>query len=418
MTAPSGEGQSSAVVHPHPLSLADLLATPAAEQRRRGYVHTAHEIQQQPDTWLETVSSALSHRRMLRERLALADVVGGGTGVVVLTGSGSSHYVAECAAIPLQRRLRVPVRAASSGELLTHLDGSIPAGRPGMIVSLARSGDSPESAGAVEEVLAARPDCHHLIITCNSAGRLATTYETHPRVLRVVLDARTCDRSLVMTSSFTNMVIAAQALGFLDEPDVYAANVERIANVGRSVLSRSDALSDAARGAFRSVLFLGSGSRFGAARECALKMLEMTAGRVPATAETFLGLRHGPMSAVHHDTLVVCLLAGDPIARAYELDLMREINRKGLGMRLIVGDHVPAEIVRSGDVTFECPGLAAAGDDLATVVDVMVGQLLALFRCLALGLQPDAPSEQNVISRVVEEFALHYRYATNSVPEP
>jgi tagatose-6-phosphate ketose/aldose isomerase len=416
MSASPGEGPVSAV-HPDHRSLAQLLANPLAEQRQRGYVHTAQEIDQQPETWLETARSAVSHRRALRERLALADVLPGGGGVIVLTGSGSSHYVAECAAISLQRSLGVPVRAASSGEILTHLDGCLPTRRPGLLVSLARSGDSPESAGAVEEVLAARPACHHLIITCNGAGRLATTYDRHPRVLRIVLDERTCDRSLVMTSSFTNMVIAASALAALNAPEAFVATVERIAEVGRSVLQRSHVLSAAAHKGFRSTVFLGSGSRFGAARECALKMLEMTAGRVPAMPETFLGLRHGPMSAVHADTLVVCLLASDPVTRAYELDLVREINRKSLGVRLIVGDHVPSEVVRPGDIAFECPGLGGVGDDLAAVTDVMVGQLLALFRCLALGLQPDAPSEHNVISRVVEDFALHYRYASNSVPE-
>ena len=38
-------------------------------------------------------------------------------------------------------------------------------------------------------------------------------------------------------------------------------------------------------------------------------MLEMTAGRVIAISETCLGLRHGPMSMVHGDALVVCFLS-------------------------------------------------------------------------------------------------------------
>jgi tagatose-6-phosphate ketose/aldose isomerase len=115
--------------------------------------------------------------------------------------------------------------------------------------------------------------------------------------------------------------------------------------------------------------------------------------------------------AVHEDTLVVCFLSSDRVTRAYEVDLIRELNRKQLGTRLLVGEEIPDDIVRDADERIECPGLAFAGDDLAAITDVVVGQLLALFRGLALGLRPDAPSNDNVINRVVEEFTIHARYA-------
>src|SRR5262249_50284315 len=150
------------------------------------------------------------------------------------------------------------------------------------------------------------PGCRHLLITCNSDGRLTTTHAEHDDVLPLVLDDRTCDRSLVMTSSFTNMLVAGHVLAALDDTDGYTETVARLAAAGRQVLDRSSLLASAARADFRSVVFLGSGSRYGAAREAALKMLEMTDGRIGALAETYMGLRHGPMCAVHDDTLVVC----------------------------------------------------------------------------------------------------------------
>jgi tagatose-6-phosphate ketose/aldose isomerase len=412
MSAGSGEMPVDTAAHPERRALADLLARPVAEQREQGYLHTAREIDQQPDTWLETARRLVAQHATLRQVLRAAEIGPGGAGLVLLTGSGSSLYVAECAAMPLQRALGAPVRAVSSGQILTHLDGCMPPDRPGLFVSFARSGDSPESAALVEEALTARPRCHHLIITCNAAGRLATVFAGRERVTRVVLDQRTCDRSLVMTSSFTNMVLAAHGLASLADPASYLARVDRVAAVAQTMLEHSATLADAARRPFRAAVCLGSGSRLGAAQEAALKLLEMTAGRVAASADTFLGLRHGPMSGVHDDTLVVCLLASDPITRAYELDVIRELNRKRLGSRLIVGDNVPAEVVRPDDLVVECPGLAAVGDEMATVTDGMVGQMLGLFRCLAMGLRPDAPSSGHVISRVVEAFALHSRYAT------
>jgi tagatose-6-phosphate ketose/aldose isomerase len=157
-------------------------------------------------------------------------------------------------------------------------------------------------------------------------------------------------------------------------------------------------------------VYLGSGGRYGAARESALKMLEMTAGRVTTFPETYLGLRHGPMAAVNQEALVVCFLSSDPTIRAYEVDLVRELDRKKLGARkVIVGDEVPADLVGAEDLAVDLPGLAAVGDDGAPLLDVLVGQLLAFFRCRAIGLRPDMPSDDGVISRVVEGFAIHRR---------
>jgi tagatose-6-phosphate ketose/aldose isomerase len=411
MNARSGETPTEAVGPTSVPGLADLLARPLADQRTLGYHHTIREIDQQPDTWVETAQSVVGQVPALLARFIAAGLVGPApTGSIVLTGSGSSHYVGEAVARHLQRALRVPVAAVSSGEILTHLDAWVVSAH-GLVVSFARSGDSPESSATLDELLAARPGWHHLIITCNGAGRLTTEHSGRPEVFAVVLDSRTCDRSLVMTSSFTNMAVAALGLSWLDDPGGYVERVDRLAEVGRNVLSRSGVLAAAAGTRLTSAIFLGSGSGWGAARESALKMLEMTGGTVLAMPETFLGLRHGPMSAVHDDTLVVGFLSSEPVTRAYELDVLLELKGKSLGRRLIVGEDVPEAVVADGDTVLECPGLARLGDDFSAVTDVVVGQLLGLFRCLSLGLHPDSPSSDNVINRVVAEFTIHRRHS-------
>src|SRR5262249_26123525 len=149
----------------------------------------------------------------------------------------------------------------------------------------------------------------------------------------------------------------------------------------------------------------------GAARESALKMLEMTAGSVATLCDSYLGFRHGPMSFTHSDTLIVCFLSSDPTLRAYECDLLREINDKDLGlMKVIVGDSVPAEVARKNDIIIGCAGLSEIGDHDSTPIHVIAGQLLAFFRCLEEGLRPDSPSEHGVINRVVQSFKLHLNH--------
>jgi len=276
-------------------------------------------------------------------------------------------------------------------------------------VSLARSGDSPESVGALSLLLEAEPEFRHLILTCNRSGKLAETFREHPQVSVIVLDERTNDRSLVMTSSFTALVLAARFLGFIGRPDIYHLLGERLSRVIEGIVEEHfSTLAKVASTSFRRVVFLGSGARFAAAREASLKMLEMTAGRVTTLCETYLGLRHGPMSYVNDDALIVCFLSSDRLVRAYEADLIRELGRKQLGLsKLIVGEDIPEDLVGNTDVALECTGLSEVGDENASIVDVVVGQLLGFFRCLKEGLRPDSPSEQGIITRVVESFTLH-----------
>jgi tagatose-6-phosphate ketose/aldose isomerase len=388
--------------------IARLLSASSDEQEQRGYRHTLREIAQQPLTWVETADGVPARLDAIRS--ALTRVVGNGhSGTIVFTGSGSSLYAGECLSSALQARLRIPVHAVAAGEVLTHPSGWLPPNGPCLLVSLARSGNSPESCGVLDSLR--DTECRHLVITCNRHGRLATSYGDDARVTTVVLNDKTCDRSLVMTSSFTNMVLAGQVLGMAGDPDGYRTRGNELARLGADVLLRyADPLARVAREDYRSAVYLGSGCRYGSARESALKMLEMTAGEVTTFPETYLGLRHGPMAAVDERALVVCFLASDPVVRAYETDLVRELGRKKLGARkVIVGHDVPRDLAGPDDVVVDVPGGVAMADEAAPVLDVLVGQLLAFFRCLAIDLRPDMPSDDGVISRVVESFAIHRR---------
>jgi tagatose-6-phosphate ketose/aldose isomerase len=397
-------------------ALASLLTATLEEQAAGGYRHTLHEICQQPLTWPETQDIAAAHQELL------IGAVQGARGearaeAVVLTGSGSSLYAANCLVVPLQDALQVPVVSLSAGELLTGGRRALPPRRPILVVSFARSGNSPESTAVVDSLLEEQPACRHLLITCNRCGKLVTSHAGNPRVASMTLADRTCDRSLVMTSSYTNMVLAGLSLAYLDRWAQYRRVVETLASSARTLLlAHAGGLAQVAHEKFNSAVFLGSGPVFGAATESALKVVEITGGRVPAFAETYLGLRHGPLAAVHDDTLVVCFLSSDPLVRAYERDLIQELNRKAPGSaKVIVGDRIPPELLNRRDRAVECPGLAEAGDDAAAVLHVMVGQLIAFFRSLEEGLHPDSPSVNGAINRVVESFQIHRRCRRDGV---
>jgi tagatose-6-phosphate ketose/aldose isomerase len=381
---------------------AELFGRPETEQKRLGYFHTLKEICQQPWTWLRTCERMIASQDGLRK-----DMVG--IRSLALTGSGSSEYAAECASFPLKDELRICTESISGGSLLMYGGKVLPLERPGLLVFLARSGDSPESRGALELILDTEPQFRHVVVTCNEQGSLARNSRLHEKVHVITLLPETHDKSLVMTSSFTNLLLAARFIGMRERPDEYRKLCERLSEItGEIIRHNFDTLAKVAAADFRRAVFLGSGPSFAASREAALKMLELTSGRVTTLCESYLGFRHGPMSYVQDDTLIVCNLSCHPTIRAYEMDLLHELDRKRLGLsKLIVGENIPDSVVREGDEVIECRGLAELGDQETPTVYVVVAQLLAFFRCLEEGLHPDSPSEGGIINRVVETFPLH-----------
>lgn len=384
------------------LKAAELFARTEAEQKSLGYFHTLHEICQQPETWLRTCDQMIAATEVVSR-------VSAGIRSLTLTGSGSSQYAGECVCLALQNDLNIQVASVGGGPLLTYGGKALPPERPALVVSLARSGDSPESRGAIELLLNTEPEIQHLVVTCNEHGSLTKAWREHASVRVFTLPRETNDQSLVMTSSFTNLLLATRFMSMCDRPAEYAQLCKRTSSIAEKLISGNfDILAGIAKSKFRRAVFLGTGPALGAAREAALKMLEMTAGRVTTLCETCLGFRHGPMSFVQQDTLIVAFLSSNPVLRAYEADLLQELDRKNLGLsKLIVGEKIPAEVLRNGDVAIECPGLAGLGDQDSATIHVVAAQLLGFFRCLEEGLHPDSPSEDGIIQRVVEKFPLH-----------
>jgi len=392
-------------------ALSQLLSLSESEKAARGIVHTPAEIAQQPDTWLSTFQLFKSRLPEIREFLKAAglgaEFVKRAT--VFLIGAGTSDYIGCSIANLLRQKWQCEVAAVPSTDLLTHRDSLTIPGSKYLWISFSRSGDSPEGVAVLEDACANRPDIHHLIVTCNVDGKMFRESASTPRRLAICLDDAVNDRGLAMTSSFSNMAVFGQCLANAADPHAYESILNRLVQAGRSLLpTAADCTKSLADEQFKKACFVGSGPLREAARECALKLLELTAGKVLTMSESALGLRHGPMAALDHDTLFVCLLSGDLRVQEYERDLLQEIGRKHLVRTRIVvaGAGAPAkgsyaEHMVAPSSVFGIP------DEYRPVLDVMFGQLLGLFSSLKLNLKPDCPSPTGAISRVVQNVTIH-----------
>jgi len=390
--------------------LEQLCELPEAEKSRRGLVHTPQEIRQQPETWLATFDLFRARRNEIQRHLEAAGLSGGDRSplTVFLVGAGSSDYVGHALANLLRKSWQSEVFAVPSTDLLTHMDELVLGGRRYLWISFSRSGDSPEGVALLGRALERYPEIHHLVVSCNSSGRMVCDHAGEPRVLAIPLADRVNDRGLAMTSSFTNMVVFGQCLAHVGNLSLYENLLSRLAKAAASFLPRAADLA-AALGAsrFRKACFVGSGALRAVARESALKLVELTAGRTLTLSESALGLRHGPMAALDEESLFVCFLAGDRRVEAYERDLLAEIGRKRLAReRVVVGGSE-----RSTDSFAEhylaLETVSSIADDYRAPVDVILGQLLGLFSSIRWDLLPDCPSPTGAISRVVENVSIH-----------
>ncbi|MFB3903522.1 MAG: SIS domain-containing protein [Acidobacteriota bacterium] len=368
-----------------------------------GFSHTPREMLQQPWIWQES-------GRLVVDRMGDLSSLVSGTAQICLTGAGSSWYVGESVRSFLERELKRPVVTVPTTDLILEPTAFLKPETRSLVVSFSRSGRSPESFEVARIVSEKFPEHRQLLVTCNPDSELARKYAKTPGACTLGLHPSACDQGLAMTSSFTTMVLAGQALGFLDRPTDYLAHVSESATIGTKLLAasiRAAASVDIAQ--FGRVCILGDGALKGAVLEGALKILEMTDGQIPTLSESFLGVRHGPLSFVDSDTLVIFSVSSHSIKRRYEADLIQTLREKGLGKHhVIVGREMSGQDALYGEaIDLACFSSYAVPDELRPPLDVLVPQVLALRFALALGLDPDNPSRRGAISRVVDGVKIY-----------
>lgn len=374
---------------------------------QKGAGHTAHEIVQQPSIWREVAAKAGLYREntgaFLQPLLEHPDLR------VILTGAGTSAFIGEILAPTLARRLGHRVDAVATTDIVSNPNEYFAEDRPTLLVSFARSGNSPESIAATELADQCLSECHHLVFTCDPTGRLYNEHSGADHSLVLMMPEAANDQGFAMTSSFTSMILTAWlALGNVAPEDL----VERLASAGERVLAeRNENLRELASSGYERVIYLGSGPLKGLAHESALKMLELTAGAVVTSYDSPMGFRHGPKSILNKRTLVIVYVSGDPYTRKYDLDLISELQQSmmpGSVIGVTAEPNVATDSVTSDEHSiWLLKGLESVEDPTLALPFVVIAQLLGLYFSLALELSPDNPFPDKEVNRVVEGVTIY-----------
>ena len=363
---------------------------------------TAREIAQQP-TCLEATQAGLAAQRAELEAF-LAPILADRSARIILAGAGSSDFIGQVLAPTLNAMLPCRVDSIATTDIVSSPASHLDPATPTLLVSFGRSGDSPESVASVALADQCLPNVRHLVITCNANGALARRAVAEANHHLVLLPEATHDRGFAMTSSFTAMMLAGlSALGGLERMQ---GRIGATAAMMKSLLAdHCLAARQLAAEGFRRVVYLGSGPFKGLAAEAALKLLELTNGRVVAIGDTPLGFRHGPKTIVDADSLVVVFISNDPYTRFYDLDLLAEIRRDGRARRVMAVSGRPDAILGESNVVVS--GGERAGDAELAFPYVALAQMLAFHASLELGLTPDNPNPEGLVNRVVKGVTIH-----------
>ena len=366
---------------------------------------TAREIIQQPEMWRKTfeileelqptikafMEKALAHKNLQ----------------VYFVGAGSSQFCAEMVAPGVNQFLGYNTFAVATTDIVSVPDSLLKKEIPTMIVSFARSGNSPESIATVEYARKKVKTLYEVAVTCASDGKLALLTGNSENRLTINLPDETNDEGFAMTSSLTSMALAAYGIFAFEsfqkvkgEALALATFIENqmqeFAAKGKEVAESFD---------FDRVAFLGCGTHKGAAHEATVKMCELTIGNINVVHDSSLGFRHGPKFMIKDNTYTVHFIADDELTRKYDIDFLKEAVAFKKKNKIIALSSTPTG-VEGVDVPFVY-GEQLANDFYLSIANVVFAQMFAFFTSQKMGINTDSPSADGAVNRVVQGVILY-----------
>ena len=370
---------------------------------------TSTEINQQPATWRKTIAQIEGMKDELKA--FIENVTKNEDYDIILTGAGTSEFVGNAIYTYVAKRNNFKVKSYGTTDIVATPEAYLSQNKPTLLVSYGRSGNSPESVGAVDvadEVCG--KNVYHLFITCNANGALSKAAETRDNAFAINLTPETHDQSFAMTSSFSNMMLATLLAFSLDELDKVKAELEDVIVAAEKTLANDWNVFEhiANDFDFKRIVYLGAGCLKGIAQESQLKLLELTAGKVATMFDTPMGFRHGPKSIINDETLTVVYVSDDPYTRQYEVDLIKEMSPQRKGNKIVaIMNKEDKEIADLVDYSYACNLANTHDNSLLGFNYIVCAQILALFRSLSLGCTPDNPCPTGEVNRVVKGVILH-----------
>ena len=360
-------------------------------------INTYSEIFSQGEKWLKVYELYEERKAKIDEFLAkLGDDV-----KVIFTGAGTSEYVGNVISEYLKNNGKYHFESIATTDLVSAPYLHFSKNQKTLLVSFARSGNSPESLAAVELGEQLVDDFYNLALTCAPDGKLAQKLRDDEKSFVFIEPEGTNDKGFAMTSSFSSMLLSA--LLIFDQRDDKKELVEELSSTAEKILADAGKIEELVDFDFDRIIYLGSGPLYKLTNEARLKVLELTAGEVASLYESSMGFRHGPKSFVNDKTLIVSFISSNPYTRDYDLDILNEIAADKIAPKVIALANSDIE----GDFDKLVYENNVYNDIYLALPYVIVAQLISLITSLRVGNTPDNPSKSGTVNRVVKGVTIH-----------
>lgn len=375
------------------------------ELRSLGAEITTREIRQQPELWQETFDSFQKQKEKID--LFLKNIYKKHNYVhVIFSGAGTSAFVGETIE-PYLNKINdgnIQFSAIATTDILANPDYYFEKDVPTILVSFARSGNSPESVATVKLAEKMINSLYQMTITCAVEGKLAQFAKKDDKNLLLLQPERANDQGFAMTGSYTCMTLTA--LLVFDRTVAHGEFLPQIIKMAENVFTREDYIKNITDSGIKRVVYLGSAGFFGLSRESQLKILELTAGKIATMYETPLGFRHGPKSFVNEETMVIVFVSPDEYAKKYDVDLLNEVYHDHIAKHTIALTAEKLPNVEFDQFVFGTEE-AEIPDVYLSLPYVIFSQAVALYAAVSVGNNPDKPSPTGTVNRVVQGVIVH-----------
>jgi len=336
---------------------------------------TYREIITQTEAWTEAIEVVAHHAGAL-----LALWRGENFAHLIFTGCGSTYYLALAAAALFQELTGRPARGIPASELVLSPASAYPASGRILLVAISRSAETTETIQAVK------------LFQQQQRGQVITISNYPDRPLATLGQVNLAmptgqEYSLAQTRSFASMYVAAVALAALlaERADLSQA-INELPQVGQRLIRQYETLAKTWGSNLNldRFYFLGSGLRYGLACEVNLKMKEMTLTH--SEPFHFLEFRHGPISMAGPTAAVIGLLSEQNLA--HEAAVLQDAQR--LGAHILALGEADADIIFASQVP----------EPVRNALYLPVLQLMAYYRAIAKGLNPDRPNNLEAVVKL------------------
>ncbi|AKX34325.1 tagatose-6-phosphate ketose/aldose isomerase [Spiroplasma litorale] len=360
--------------------------------------NTEVEIYQQPQVWKKVYDYFNKNKEELKKiAKKFKDYK------IILTGAGTSQFVGDSIYNYFTEK-GLEIYSIATTNLVVNPYKFIKKDEKVLLISFARSGNSPESVAAVDFLNKVTKNVHHLIITCNENGELYKLKQKLNNINTILLPEESNDKGFAMTSSFTSMLLACSLfLSIMINDDSFNKFDHFIKKVENSFEIIENSITNININNINRIVFLGDCEFYGLSKEARLKFLELTQGKIATFYDSFLGFRHGPKSILSENTLIFFLVSDNKNSKKFEFDLINEIiNENKVKNLFIVSDLKNKEEINN--ISFDLKGY----NTILTILQYIIFfQIFALRNSKSMGFNPDNPCPSGEVNRVVKKFKIH-----------